>query len=66
MLILYCTNCRFVANMDREPRMSLTVSCNCHSELQKLAARAPGGSWHLADRAAWVTIPEEVFAGANE
>jgi len=66
MRLIYCTKCRFVANIEIESRMSLTLVCNCPSELQKLAARAEDGLWYLADRAGWATIPDDVFDRVNE
>ena len=61
MRLIYCTECRFVANIEIESRMSISVNCNCHSELQKLAARRKDESWQLASRAGLVDVPDEVF-----
>ena len=61
MRLIYCTKCRFVANKEIELRMSTMMNCNCHSELQRLAAREPDGVWALSDRARTITVPEELL-----
>jgi hypothetical protein len=50
-----------VGNIEIESRMSLSLVCNCHSDLQRLAVRAKDGSWKLSDRAKLVTVDDAVF-----
>ncbi len=68
MRLIYCTDCRFVAKLEPSSRMMVSLNCDCHGAMQKLAVRTSDrhfeAGWQLSDRAKLVTVADAVFDSA--
>jgi len=63
MTVIYCKDCKVLLNADIEPRLSRSINCDCHNNIQKLAVRMPDDatSWHLSSRARLLALDDSLF-----